>query len=115
MSAALFFGGAAILAVVVVLGKKFKDVIAERRFAQMPGRDPAKPLCIGAYDEIEAAIDRTRCACKGPMIKIGEGPASFSANGTALGPGQPMVRTLTECRYCGRQAALYFDVSGVPQ
>lgn len=114
MSAALFFGGAAILAIVVVLGKKLKGVIAERRFAQLPGRDPATPLCIGSYSEIEATVDRSRCACAGPMIKIGEGPATV-AGGPLLSPSQPTVRVLAECRYCGRQAALYFDVSGIPQ
>ncbi len=114
MTAGLVLGLAALLAGGLVGGRRGPKAWRERAFSMLPARDPNAPKEVTSFKEIDDTLDGLRCACQGPMIRIGEGPASHALGGSPkLSPS--IHRVLTECRYCGRRAPLYFDISKIPQ
>ncbi len=93
--------GVVALAAAIVVGLR----LLERRAAEraQPGRRPRQAIAIADYGEIDLAIRLQACACGGRYQLRGEGPGRT-----------PELRVANlECRRCGRETAMYFDVSGV--
>lgn len=93
--------GLVALAAAVAAGLRWAGRRARER--GQPGRDPARPIAIHDYGEMDLAIAQQRCSCGGRYAVRGEGPGN---------PAQVRVAHL-ECRRCDREAWVYFDVGGV--
>ena len=93
-------GVAALIAVIAVGLRLLRRRAAERA---QPGRDPAQPIAIRDYGEMDFAVALQKCPCGGRYSLRGEGPGASA---------QLRVAHL-ECRRCEREAEVYFDVSQV--
>jgi hypothetical protein len=67
-----------------------------------PGHTAARPIAITDYGEMDLSIRLLTCGCGGHYLTHGEGPAAGGLRVAHL-----------ECRRCGRERAVYFDVRGV--
>lgn len=75
---------------------------ARARFlAETPGYDPARPIAVSSFDELDEAVDRARCPCGGSLERLGEGSR----------PGVRVVRCT--CPTCEEDVDLFFDLRGL--
>jgi hypothetical protein len=75
-----------------------------RRRRASPGGGAASAIRISQFDEIDAVVALRRCACRGRFAVRGEGPVAGDAT---------IRRVRIECRECGREQFLYFDMAGI--
>ena len=79
--------------------------LQERRLAAAePGGSAASAIPISQFGEIDTVVAGQRCSCRGRFALRGEGP---------VGTGGEIRRALIECRECGRERSLFFDLTGV--
>lgn len=76
--------------------------VRERR---RPGRSVATAIPVEDYSDMDAAVRMEICPCRSRFILRGEGPLRHGAR-------QLRVARL-ECRGCGRERALYFDLTNL--
>lgn len=100
----LFLGAAAFAAVLAFVARTVRSTLVERR---RPGRSPGRALPVEDYSDIDAAVRMEVCTCTSHFVLRGEGP---------LQHGERQLRAARiECRSCGRERVLYFDLSGLRQ
>jgi len=92
--------GVVALVVAIVLGTRALQRRAVER--GQPGHTAARPIPITDYGEMDLSVRLLTCGCGGHYATQGEGPGAQGLRVAHL-----------ECRRCGRERALYFDVRGV--
>jgi hypothetical protein len=101
--AGLLFGIAILLALGAVgwrvLSRARARSAHERALAQTPGLSAENPLRIRDFDELDDAVELTRCPCGGLLDRIGEGSRQ----------GMRVVRCA--CMICEEDVDLFFDLS----
>jgi hypothetical protein len=98
----LTIGVAALAAVLVVAVRLIQQRAFERA---QPGRSRETAIPIEDYGDMDVAVRLQTCRCGGRYSLRGEGP---------LPDGERPLRVAhMECRRCGREQRLYFDLSAV--
>lgn len=93
-----------ILAAIAVAAILVRSVHERRLAAAKPGGSAASAIPVSQFGEIDAVVAAQRCSCRGRFTLRGEGP---------VGGGREIRRALIECRECGRERSLFFDLAGV--
>jgi hypothetical protein len=94
-------GVAAALAALALLARAIQTRRARR---DAPGGSVKTAVRIAHFDEIDATVADNRCDCGGRFTLRGEGPVA----GT-----ESIRRARIECRDCGAERELYFDMAGL--
>jgi len=97
----LLLGLSALIAALVMIWR----YRAQRRHERLrPGASTDTAIPIHDYSQIDASIDAQRCACGGGLTTLGEGPVAS---------GAPIRFCRLECRECGRESTIYFDLGSM--
>src|SRR5690348_15846319 len=80
--AGLIFVLAIGLALVALLVRRTRSARRRQTARAMPGRSPERPLAVQRFDEMDEAVERTRCACGGRASFVSE--ASVEVGGGRL-------------------------------
>jgi hypothetical protein len=67
-----------------------------------PGLDPMAPHKIRRFDEIDALLAQTRCACGGPLLRHSEGSRQSPAGHVRV--------VYCECSVCEEEVSLFFSL-----
>lgn len=94
-------GVVAALAATILLVRTLREREDRRR---RPGGSAATAVPIAQFGEIDAIVATQRCTCRGRFAVRGEGP--LAAEGT-------IRQVRLECRECGRERLLFFDMAGI--
>jgi len=92
-------GLSALVAAIVVGARKLRRLLRER---SRPGATAATAIAIRDFAEIDIELRRQNCECGGRFASSGEGPVRDS--------GRPLRVANLECRNCGRERRVYFDL-----
>ena len=95
----ILLGIAAALAALVLLLRTLRRRHSLRR---TPGTSRYNPLPVSNFGEIDAAVLGQECTCHGRFRLRGEGP---------IASDDAIRRVTLECRECGRERHLYFDLA----
>jgi hypothetical protein len=94
------------LAIILVLAVLAVTMIRQWRAERArPGGSLASAIPIESYAEIDIAVRMQACSCGGRYVIRGEGPVA--------GATRPLRTTHLECRRCGRERVLYFDLTNL--
>ncbi len=96
-----FLGILAAIAAVAILVRSTRE---RRAAAAKPGGSAASAIPVSQFGVMDAVVAEQRCSCRGRFALRGEGP---------VGTGGRIRRALVECRECGRERSLFFDLTGV--
>ncbi len=69
-----------------------------------PGGSVKTAIRIEDFSDIDYTVALRRCQCRGKYAPLGEGPVNGAAQ---------IRRVRIECRECGRENELYFDLTDV--
>ncbi len=101
--AGVIFAVVLLLAVGVMVGRSLVRSRERRRreleLASRPGLSAENPLRITSFDEMDDAVEMTRCPCGGLLDRIGEGSRE----------GMRVVRCA--CLTCEEDVDLFFELS----
>lgn len=95
-------GLSALVAAIVVGVRKLRGRLHERA---QPGASPDTAIAIHDYAEIDLALRARSCRCGGRFVSCGEGPVRDG--------GRSLRVANLECRDCGRERRVYFDLSAI--
>lgn len=93
-----------LIAVCVAVGAIALHLRARRKAARQPGATADNAIAIEDFGDIDSALALRRCRCRGRLRLRGEGPVQAAPR---------LRRVVAECRECGREQFLYFDVDRV--
>ncbi len=91
-----------LLATIAALAMLGRALWTRRARRCAPGGSLQSAIPVSHYDEIDAAVGLRRCQCRGRFALRGEGPVRGADS---------IRRARLECRECGREEELYFDLT----